>query len=309
MNNISEKPYTDNNNNGNEDPSIFSTEKDIGNEEINDHQPKSSLPEAEKKQLQNGTHTIIPRRKWVERLREFFMLFFAVFLSFMVENFRLAHVNKGIEKGYMVSMLKDLNEDTVSTNSTISSYRSYIAGQDTALHYLSGNLNNQDTAEMALIYFHKYVGGSNPIKVSSGTISQLKNNGGLRLLKNQEVINRINAYYNEIGNVREQENYINQYLILINKQRGEIFNYGSNRFFIDSVNKIKNVGHVDIIQLKNLLSHKKPTMLTTGMKSLSPFLSNISFQSGLMNTYIGLVEKQKVMATDLMHTIEKEYQL
>ena len=309
MKNVSGNSTTENNEEDNDDPSIFSTEKEIDNEKITDYPAKKTLPKTGNRKLQNAPQQIIHKRKWVERLREFFMLFFAVFLSFMVENFRIAHVNKGTEKGYMVSMLRDLNDDTLSTNSTIKSYQSYITGQDSALNYLSGNLNNQDTAEMALIYFHKYGGGSNPIKVSDGTISQLKNNGGLRLLKNQEVINKINTYYNEIGNVREQENFMNEYLILINKQRGEIFNYSANRHFVDSVNRIRNMSQFPVSILRGLLTHQKPTMLTTDMKMLSPFMSNISFQIGLMDSYIVLVEKQKRLAIELMQAIKKEYHL
>ncbi len=65
----------------------------------------------------------------------------------------------------------------------------------------------------------------------------MKNNGGLRLVKNQEVINNINLYYNEIANLKEQEHFMNDYLILINKERGNIFNYNANKRFVDSVNR------------------------------------------------------------------------
>ena len=55
---------------------------------------------------------------------------------------------------------------------------------------------------MALVNFYKLCIYARFIRFTDETISQLKNNGGLRLLRNKNGINKINAYYNKIVNIR-----------------------------------------------------------------------------------------------------------
>ena len=101
-------------------------------------------------------HHVTHKKKWGEYVLEFLMLFLAVFLGFVAENLREQRVDKAKEKEYMVSMLLDLKNDTLSINNSIFKNRLLIAGVDSTLHFLSGNLHNQDTAEIALLYFYKY---------------------------------------------------------------------------------------------------------------------------------------------------------
>ncbi|MEO5501394.1 MAG: hypothetical protein ABIR31_08120 [Ginsengibacter sp.] len=264
----------------------------------------------EKMEVQKHPHHVTHKKKWGEYLLEFFMLFLAVFLGFVAENVREGQVEKAKEKEYMVSLLSDLKQDTISANRTIFANRLLIAGEDSTLHFLSANLHSQDTAEMALVYFYKYCIYSTFIRISDGTISQLKNNGGLRLLKNQEVINYINQYYNELVIAKQQEAAINEFLNTIDKQAGEIFNYTGNKKFIDSSNSSeKNVYDLPHSLLISWLTHGTPTMLATDIKDLSPFMSNMSYQVGLMSTYILNLKTLKKQATDLMQLIKKEYHL
>ena len=264
----------------------------------------------ENMEVQKHPHHVMHKKKWGEYLLEFFMLFLAVFLGFLAENVREGQVDKAKEKEYMVSLLADLKQDTISGSRAIKVNTLLIAGEDSALHFLSGNLHNQDTAEMALVYFYKYCIYSTFIRISDGTISQLKNNGGLRLLKNPEVTKYINQYYNELIIARGQEAAINEFLNTIDKQAGTIFNYTANKKFIDSSNSSETSVY-DLSQrlITSWLNHGKPTMLTTDIKDLSPLMSNMSYQIGLMSTYILNIKTLKKEATDLMQLIKKEYHL
>ena len=255
-------------------------------------------------------HHVTHKKKWGEYMLEFLMLFLAVFLGFVAENIRETQVDHAKEKEYMVSLLSDLQQDTISGNRTIKVNRLLIAGEDSALHFLSGNLNNQDTAELALIYFYKYCIYSTFIRISDGTISQLKNNGGLRLLKNAEVTKYINQYYNELVIARGQEASISEFLITIDKQAGTIFNYSANKNFIDLANSYDgNVYDLPQTLLSSWLTHGKPTMLTTDIKDLSPIMSNMSYQVGLMAWYVLDIKTLKEEATNLMQLIKTEYHL
>ncbi len=57
-------------------------------------------------------HHITHKKKWGEYLLEFFMLFLAVFLGFLAENFREHQVEKERGREYVKSFREDLCKDT-----------------------------------------------------------------------------------------------------------------------------------------------------------------------------------------------------
>jgi hypothetical protein len=255
-------------------------------------------------------HHVTHKKKWGEYLLEFFMLFLAVFLGFLAENMREHQVEKAKEKEYLGSMLTDLYNDSLSTNTTIAINKILIKGYDSTLLFLTSDLHNKDSAEAALLYFYRYCIYQKNIRINDGTITQLKNNGGLRLLRNKEVINKINSYYNEIAVVKAQETSIGEILTTIDKQAGEIFNYKANKTFIDSSNLSDIFMYeIPVDQLKKWLGHGSPTMLTTDINALAPFMSNISYQMGLMQNFILLLKNQREKAAELTLSIKKAYEL
>ena len=58
------------------------------------------------------SHHATHKKKWTEYLLEFFMLFLAVFLGFLVENFREHQVEKYRTKKHMHTMVENLKYDT-----------------------------------------------------------------------------------------------------------------------------------------------------------------------------------------------------
>jgi hypothetical protein len=58
-------------------------------------------------------HSHTPRRKWSHYFWEFMMLFLAVFLGFLAENQREHFVEHKREKQFMISLIKDLELDSL----------------------------------------------------------------------------------------------------------------------------------------------------------------------------------------------------
>jgi hypothetical protein len=271
--------------------------------------PKSGIID-NNMEVQKHPHHVTHKKKWREYLLEFFMLFLAVFLGFVAENIREGQVERVKEKEYMVSLLSDLKKDTLSSGLTIMANSLYIAGEDSTLNFLCGNIQQQDSAELALVYFYKYCIYNTIISITDGTISQLKNSGGMRLVKNNDVISSINDYYNSVEIVRMQEEAIKEFLNIISKQAGEIFNYKANRKFIDSINSTEtDILDLPLSTLMGWLTHGTPTMITTDNKDLSPFMNNMAYQVGLMHNYNLLIGDLKTEAVELMRIIRKDYHL
>ena len=124
---------------------------------------------------------------------EFFMLFLAVSLGFFVENLREHHVENEREEQYMKSLVNDLKTD-VTTIDTITNYnlQSKIFSDSLVILLTLPDFSDKTASiyycgrKASLRYF---------LSLTDGTMKQLSNAGGLRLIHHQDIVDSINAYY------------------------------------------------------------------------------------------------------------------
>jgi hypothetical protein len=134
------------------------------------------------------------KKNWKIYLGEFMMLFLAVFSGFVAENLRESYVEK--EKGhqYVQSMIADLEKDTLQLGTVVSVNRRILKGVDSLLSFIRSPLS--DSINKKLYRYGSYVGASILFESSNGTITQLKNAGGLRLIRDTASVNHIATYDN-----------------------------------------------------------------------------------------------------------------
>jgi len=143
------------------------------------------------------------RKKWTHYLWEFLMLFLAVFCGFLAE-LRLEHVIENQrEKKYIASFVEDMKTDTAKINNL----QGLLAKQRLSFDSLMGVLREPgftDNPEK----FEKYANEIFNLIVfyqTDRTLQQLKNAGGLRLIRNQAVSDSIIQYDNMVKNINEQK--------------------------------------------------------------------------------------------------------
>src|SRR5438046_464573 len=141
------------------------------------------------------SHTVpiaIGRKKWTHYLWEFLMLFLAVFCGFLAENQREHMVEHTREKQYINSLLNDLRLDIAWLDTVNNSANQRIQHLDSAILFLS---NVNDNKIPVSIYQHLR---QSAIQVmffpNNGTITQLKSSGGMRLIRNRQAVDSIEAY-------------------------------------------------------------------------------------------------------------------
>lgn len=137
-------------------------------------------------------------KNWKSHLGEFFMLFLAIFSGFIAENLRENYTEKEKAHQYVNSMIGDLEKDTLQLQQVIHANKKILKGIDSLLHYLKEPVTDSVAKK---IYTHSnYVGASILFVNEKGTITQLKNAGGLRLIKDTASVNCITAYdqFNEL---------------------------------------------------------------------------------------------------------------
>jgi len=142
-------------------------------------------------------HTHTPRKKWTHYFWEFFMLFLAVTAGFFVENQREHFIEHKREKQYIRSLIRDVATDTVNIN-------------DLIFNPTLGFASIQITCDSLLDGFAEYsthftVAGERQMRwlLTTGfpdfiytdrTMQQLKNAGGLRLIRNLNAADSIISY-------------------------------------------------------------------------------------------------------------------
>jgi len=136
------------------------------------------------------THTA--RKKWTHYFWEFLMLFLAVFCGFMAENQREHMIEHKREKQFMVSMINDLRLDMAWLDTVNISAGQRIKNIKAALKQF---VNRQDDLMPVAAYDQLRKSAAQIMFFSNdGTMTQLKNSGGMRLIRKREVVDKIEAY-------------------------------------------------------------------------------------------------------------------
>lgn len=120
------------------------------------------------------------------------MLFFAVTAGFFVENQRDHYVEHLREKVFIRSYVEDLKQDTANITFNTALRNSKIMIMDSLIKLLNSPNPNQDGR--SAYYFGRRVTRSTLFQANDRTIKQLKNAGGLRLIRNQTASNTIMEY-------------------------------------------------------------------------------------------------------------------
>jgi len=135
-------------------------------------------------------------KKWKEYFLEFLMIFLAVTMGFIAENIREHFVLKKHEKEYMVSLVRDLNNDITGITESIATVTRYIDMADSILP-LFKNADYKNTSA-DIYYFGRTIALRNLWRSNDGTIQQLNYSGGLRLIENKSVVDSIQDYINKL---------------------------------------------------------------------------------------------------------------
>ena len=153
-------------------------------------------------------HSHTARKKWTHYLWEFLMLFLAVFCGFLAE-YQLEHtIEKQKGNDYIKSMIEDLQNDTAKLNKVTSSL-----------------ININKSIDTIFLYYNDIGTGTNPVLLknlraingfptffySDRTIQQLKNSGGMRLIKDKKAANGIMEYDATIRNYENNATYVQRY--------------------------------------------------------------------------------------------------
>ncbi|MFZ9388693.1 MAG: hypothetical protein ACO25B_12505 [Chitinophagaceae bacterium] len=239
-------------------------------------------------------HAHTSRKKWTHYFWEFLMLFLAVFCGFMAE-YQLEHkIEKDREKQFIHILLDDLREDTSVLQANIEVFKVRRLWNDTLMRLLYSPDIKEHGSD--LYFFARHASRSVRLAIHDATFQQLKNSGGLRLIRNQKAAKAIVEYYNRIVFI--------DYLHQIENSETETFRLLVTEIFHPEIFRSMITPDNKIIRPPG-----NPVLLTYDTKMLLKLAGQLSYIS---NTKLGLLNAQgdmKKAAIDLIDLIKKEYKI
>src|SRR6478735_11531278 len=167
------------------------------------------------------THTHTPRKKWTHYFWEFLMLFLAVFCGFLAENQREHMIEHQREKEYIRSFVEDLKQDTGQLKKVIGSLDEKLLFKDSLLRELA---NPDVFKNSSKAYFFFAMSWHFPDFIyTDRTIQQLKNSGGMRLLRNKAVSDSIVDYDSKVRTVFIAQEQLNNGILTYGFEKSKLF--------------------------------------------------------------------------------------
>jgi hypothetical protein len=230
-------------------------------------------------------------KKWKEYITEFIMLFAAVTLGFFAENQREHLIEGNREKQYMQSLYEDLRKDTTILNSLVK-YDTIQTGKlDTSTILLNNNVWDANAIKVLYRLNLKTAGGLR-WNLSERTSAQLKNAGGMRLVENQELSNKISDYWVKSDNLKEYSNFVDE---LKFKAREKSYSIFDQKYYIN-------------VTTGTVADNAK--LLTTDPLILTEFANRLNhINNSLKVVLLPSVDRHYKRAIELLELLKKEYKI
>jgi hypothetical protein len=234
-----------------------------------------------------------PRKKWTHYLWEFLMLFLAVFCGFLAE-YKLEHlIENQREKKYIISFIEDLKSDTISITQNVKSKIEKRKDHDSLIWYLNRSNPNQFTQKTYL--FARQLTRTSNFFPSDGTIKQLKNSGGLRLIKNQQASDSIMAY----------DRAIEMILLTQSRQENEITEIRPMMGKLLDANVLETMVYGDVVQPPS----GNPPLRTVDKDFILDFIYAVHQLKGSDALNAVRLQRLKERAIGIILFLKKEYHL
>ena len=241
-------------------------------------------------------HTHTPRKKWTHYFWEFLMLFLAVFCGFLAE-YQLEHtIEHQREKQFMKSMVEDLEKDVQLLKAESQLVIEQFNGLNSIVEIINkGTLEQSEIREMYALQ-RKFL---YPITLEliNRTELQLKNAGGMRLIRNKQVNDSIVNYWQIKERLNDTKEAINGHRIKAKDLSFSLFN-----------NKFYSKERTDF-SFDNFIND--PVLMTNNPTVLAEFANRVSHMSELLllNYKNRRLDILIAIANRLIQVIKKEYHL
>ena len=215
-------------------------------------------------------HSHTPRKKFTHYLWEFLMLFLAVFCGFLAENWREHYAERERGRQYIRSFYDDLQVNLIILSRIIDYDKQKISSlNNMSLCYDTLMKNWKNTS--CLVELINNASSFTTFSVTDGTMEQLKNAGGYRLLKKEDR-DSIILYDKDVRNYKNGESTaIQQSQDIVRNNFSMLLDYPAN--------SVLNADSADHLIKTPLLFSSNKELLNRLFNDLLRYRKNMAWQS------------------------------
>jgi len=131
-------------------------------------------------------------KNWKEYFLECLMIFLAVTMGFIAENIREHITEREREKQYMQALLIDLKTDIINIEKV--QRQNLLARQAGDSLFVLFSLPDYTEETNSIYYYGRIFSARTFFNMRDGTLKQLNNAGGLRLIHHEEIVDSLESY-------------------------------------------------------------------------------------------------------------------
>ena len=234
------------------------------------------------------------KKKWSEYLVEFFMLFTAVTLGFFAENVREHQIEKHREISYLKNVHEDLQLDLKNINTVMIQNMIRLQAMDTMFQAINNNtITNED-----VYYYIRNLALRATFESSHVGLDQIKSAGGLRMIKNSEIISGIQEYERLLNSIEKLENVRERTLEQARFKMAAVFEPTISYEML--VNQGQGIMRFNRPQKANAI-------LQENKQAVKELLNLVTFGVNSNRFLNGSLGRQKIIGQKLDSAIVKEY--
>ena len=245
-------------------------------------------------------HPHVEKKNFKEYLLEGLMIFLAVSMGFIAENIRESISDREKERQYIRLLSDDLKKDTAALHYSINRLNADIINNDSLVVLFAKN-QLQQLKEEQLSMLTLTSGLSVDIVFNDRAASQLKGSGSMRLIRHTNVTDSILQYWNNQIRLKEIHDRFENTRLEHRKTGYKTFNWYLSYY--------KNYYDKKMHGRDTSLYH----MQVKAIYNNNTIVEFINICANLYNTasaqYMPLLNKQLLLATELIALLEKEYHL
>jgi hypothetical protein len=234
------------------------------------------------------------RKKFKEYFLEFLMIFLAVTLGFFAESLRENISDGQKEHEYMQSLLNNLRTDSLKMEYTIKDNIRKSAGLDSMLKLCLTDLS-KPVNRISLYKNSYYPGFYSLFKSNDATMQQLKNSGGLRIIRKDHVADSIAQYDYEVKIIYAAENLYNIATDAAVVTAREILDY--------------SIADDSVYYKNNNFTGKLPPLVADDPKKIKFLYNKIDYEKRATNNYVRNLQLRLPFLKSLLQFLKMEYNL
>ena len=239
-------------------------------------------------------HPKVEKKNFKEYLLEGLMIFIAVTIGFFAEKIRENISDREKEKDLMQSLIIDLKEDSTTIENQIKTSQQRLVYSDSLIKIVhDGNVINNTAC---FYYYGRITARWSAFSNNSRSVDQMKNGGLFRVIKNDNVVKQLMAYYAFIPQIKNLED---RQVIVDNEYRKIAVQVFDPYIFNQMLNAADTIDRPKIA----------PLLLTTDNKTLLALAGWAHYS--ISNRFATTEAEKKLLAKgeELIALVKKEYHL